>query len=277
METMVVGFDGTEASFVALDWVAERAARAPSRVQLVRIDSMTPALVDDMEQLTFDEAERRLSGVAPETEVTSRTVHGKLPTDLVAAARGADLLVIGVHRRRAIRAALTGWRPLRIAARSSTPIAVIPDDWSPSEGPVVVGVDDDESSSAAIDFAAREALATGGALEMRHAWRMPDPAMDGSVALLALPAEEKAAHRRILDAAHAQVIADYPTLHVHRVLVQAQPPTDLLAAARHASLLVLGTHHRGVFAGALLGSVAQDTLAASSVPLCIVPSGEREV
>ena len=37
MNTIVVGFDGTAASLVALDWVAERAARGPTRVEIVMI------------------------------------------------------------------------------------------------------------------------------------------------------------------------------------------------------------------------------------------------
>lgn len=276
MDAVVVGFDGSESSFVALDWVAVRAARIPCRVELIRLDPEATVFADDIDEFAFGEAERRLLNVAPHTEVRSRTVRGRMPADLGTAAGAADLVVIGVHRRRPIRAALTGWRSLRTAARSQTPIVVVPDDWTPSDGPVVVGVDDDESSVAAIEYAAREASSSGVGLELLHAWRMPEPAMEGSVALLALPVEEAGAHRRILDAAHARVTAAHPGLNAHRELVQAQPVTALLAAAGHASLIVIGTHHRGVFAGALLGSVAQDAIGASPVPLCIVPAASPQ-
>ena len=42
MEHIVLGFDGSNPSFVALDWVAERAARGPSRVEIVTIEREDP-------------------------------------------------------------------------------------------------------------------------------------------------------------------------------------------------------------------------------------------
>lgn len=271
MHTIMVGFDGSAASFVAADWAAERAARGRTRVELVRVDPGA-MMADDNDMYAFTEAERRIHDVASEAEVTSTVVMGRMPGSLVSAAQHADVLVIGSHPHRPLRTALTGWRQLRAIARSTVPIAVVPDYWTAGDGPVVVGVDDDDSSVTAIDFAAAEADAAGVDLTVVHAWQMPPPMMDGSVAVLASPLEEKAAHRRILDEACSRVAEEHPRLVVSRVLIRVSPATALLFEASVASLLVLGTHHRGVVEGTFLGSVTREVLRELSAPLCVVPA-----
>lgn len=270
MDAIMVGFDGSAASFVAVDWAAVRAARGPTRVELVRVDPEA-MMADDNDTYAFTEAERRIHDVAAEAEVTSRVVMGRMPRSLVRAAQKADVLVIGSHPHRPLRSALTGWRHLRAIARSTVPVAVIPDGWAASDGPVVVGVDDDDSSVTAIDFAAAEADGAGVHLTVVHAWQMPPPMMDGSVALIASPLEEKAAHRRILDQACSRVMKAHPHLAVSGVLRRVSPATALLFEASGSSLLVLGTHHRGVVEGTFLGSVAREVLGELLIPLCVVP------
>lgn len=271
MESIVVGFDGTEPAFVAVDWVAERAARVPSRVELLRVEP-EDLLVEDTEILAFSQAEGRIHDLAPETDVSSRRVGGHVPDALLEAGSRADLLVIGAHLGRPVRAALTGWRPLRTLARSVVPTVVVPGDWNGAEGPILVGVDDDDSSDAAIAFAASEASLAGADLTLLHAWLMPAPTLEGPVALLASPMDVKAAHRRILDDARSRVAVAHPGVTVKAILVQDNPPSALLHAAAGTSLLVLGTHHRGIMAGAFLGSVALDTVPLSPVPVCVVPT-----
>ena len=150
-------------------------------------------------------AERRLRDRAPDVEVASRRVPGRMPESLLERASAADLLVIGSHRGRPLRSALTGWMPLRIASHSPIPVVVVPDNLSPIVGPVVVGLDDDDSSHAAMDVAAGEADAGGFTLAVVHAWQMPAPRIEGSVALLASPIQVRAEHRGILRAAALEV------------------------------------------------------------------------
>jgi nucleotide-binding universal stress UspA family protein len=275
MDTIVVGVDGSKPSMVAVDWVAERAAQIACRVQLVRVDS--PVVIpEETEDFAFAEAEGRLLDVAPNTEVTSARVRGRMPEALLEAAAHADLLVVGEHRRRPVRAALSGWLPLRVASRATMPVVIVPDDWTFTDGAVLVGLDDDDSSAEAIRFAARDADATGADLLVVHAWQMPTPELSGSVAILASPIEERARHQLMLEAACTQVARAFPQLRIRKGLVRDSPAGALLAAAEGASLVVLGTHHRGVLAGAFLGSVGQDMLVESRVPACIVPAPTSE-
>lgn len=271
MESIVVGFDGSKPAFIALDWAAMWASRRPSRVEIIRVD---PGVIveDDTDALAFGEAERRVLDVAPDSEVSSRVVVGRMPEALIDSAAQAEVLVVGAHRNRPFRSAVTGWRPLRLVAKSTVPTVVVPDDWSDAGGSVLVGIDDDDSSSSALEFAAREAAESGAELVLVHAWQMPVPTMEGDVALLASPIEVKAAHRRIVDDASARALRAHPGLTVRRVVVKDNPVAALLTAARTCSLLVMGTHHRGILEGAFLGSTAQDTLPSLAIPVCVVPS-----
>lgn len=270
MDSILVGFDGTEPSFVALDWAAQRASRRPTRVEIVTVDA-AELFADEVIDVALADAELRVRDIAPDAEVTSRTVTGRMPDALARAAANADLLVIGAHRHRPVRAALTGWRPLRTVSRSQVPIVVVPGDWADVDGPVLVGVDDDHSSSTAVTFAAAEAAGTGVGLTLLHAWQVPVPTMDGSVALLASPIEVKSAHRRILNSVFEQVAAEHPSLKVDWILARDAPSAALLMESRRSSLLVVGTHRRGLMAGAFLGSVGQDVLVESRIPVCVVP------
>ncbi|KAA9111416.1 universal stress protein [Microbacterium rhizomatis] len=271
METIVVGVDGSKPSMVAVDWVAERVAGTTRRVDLVRVDS--PLVVAEViEDIAFAEAEARLRDIAPNTEVESTIVPGRMPEALLRAARDADLLVIGEHRRRPVRAAIHGWLPLRVAAQSEKPVVVVPDDWTAADGTIVVGVDDDDSSDAAIAFAAREADTADAELHLVHAWQMPTPEMSGSVAILASPIEEQARHRVILEDACTSVARTHPRLRIVRTLVRDSPAAAIAGTARDASLVVVGTHHRGVLAGGFFGSVGQSLLVDSATPVCVVPT-----
>ena len=271
MNSIVVGFDGTEPSFVALDWAAQRAARRPTRVEIVTVDALD-LFADGVVDVALADAELRVKDIAADAEVTSRSVSGRMPDALARAAAEADLLVIGAHRHRPVRAALTGWRPLRTVSRSAVPVVVVPGDWTDPDGPVLVGVDEDDSSSAAVTLAAAEASDAGVGLTLLHAWQMPVPTMDGSIALLPSPIQEKAAHRRILTRVSEQVLSQHPGLRVDWILARENPSTALLMETRRSSLLVLGSHRRGLLAGAFLGSVGQDALVESRIPVCVVPT-----
>lgn len=274
VETIVLGFDGSEASVIALDWVAERAARRRTAVEIVMIGG---TLLEDDRDIGLLDAERRLLDRAPEAEVSSHRFPGRMPAALIERARNADLLVIGARRGMPLWSALSGWMPLRLTSGSGGPVVVVPDDWEPATGRVVVGVDDDRSSVEAVSFAAREADSAHVPLTLVHTWTMPTPRMEGAVVLLASPIEARAGERRILrDAAVAAQLTN-SELVVEQILEQSSPASALLRAAFGASLVVVGTHHRGVIDGALLGSVGRDLLAECRTPVCVVPGADRAV
>lgn len=274
MERIVVGFDGSPPSFIALDWAGERAARGSSRVEIVTIERADPL---SEPTAAVAAAERRITDRVPDAEVAATTSAGRMPQTLLRAAERADLLVIGAHRRRRVRAALTGWLPLRTVSRSRVPTVVVPEDWTFDDGPILVGVDDDDSSSAAVPFAALEAEASTAPLTLVHAWQLPVPAAGGAGALPTSSTHIRAAHRELLDRVGDRVAKAHPALRLNRILVQDNPSSALMSRSTLASLLVLGTHHRGPVEGALLGSVCQDALWLSACPVCVVPATPQSV
>jgi nucleotide-binding universal stress UspA family protein len=274
MERIVVGFDAAEPSFVAIDWVAERAARGHRRVEIVTVGAEDP-LPESAGDLAIRDAERRIADRAPGAEVQTLSLRGRMPDALIRAAENADLLVIGAHRQRPVRSAVTGWLPLRTVVRSHIPAVVVPDDWSFNDGPILVGADDDDSSAGAVRFAGAEAKGSDQSLTVLHAWLMPVQTTEGPGALLASPTTLEAAHQQILEQAAAQVTAAQPAVAVEKLLVHDNPSSALLAHAVGASLLVLGTHHRGLIAGAILGSVCQDALWLAHLPVCVVPAATQ--
>ncbi|MEN2740362.1 universal stress protein [Microbacterium sp. X-17] len=272
MERIVLGYDGSRGADAALAWVADRVRKRPARVEVVIVANMFGA---DRSEVRghLEHAERELRSQTPAFPVETHYYDGTMPRTLVDAAEGADLLVIGLSHAHPLRAALHGWMPFRISAQSSAKTCIVPESWAPRDGAVVVGLQDDDSSLAALDVAANEARDADCALHVVHAWAAPEePDVDGSSALAAAPAAELAAHRAVVDAAVRRVRAAHPTLRVEGDLVRADPVIALKDVAAESRLVVIGTHQRGILAGGLLGSVAQDLIWELGAPLCVVPS-----
>ena len=78
-------------------------------------------------------------------------------------------------------------------------------------------------------------------------------------------------HRQILDAAVQRVLSEHPTLSVQSELIRDSRSAALLRFDWRSSLLVIGTHRRGVLVGSLLGSVGQEILWRAECPICVVP------
>lgn len=266
MNSIVVGLNGTKSSFAAVDWVAERAARGATRVEIVMIagTSFSPCNRVDA---AITEAERRLRERAPDVQIAWRRFAGRMPASLFEHAQAADLIVVGCHRPHAGRSTGTARLPSRIASGSSVPVVVVPQDWSPAALPVVVGLDADGSSSAALEVAAHEAVASGTDLVIVHACPAPRGRDGGGGSI-----HHRGDHEMMLLHAARTVRRAHPALQVEEVLVEGDAADALLARGASASLIVLGTHHRGLFVGAILGSVGHDVLPRARVPLCIVPT-----
>ncbi|GAA3816450.1 universal stress protein [Streptomyces phyllanthi] len=135
---------------------------------------------------------------------------------------------------------------------------------------VIAGVDGPAESLSAVHWAAREALRRGVSLRIVHAWQWhPRPAAS-------VPADRTQGEwaEETLDRAVAGVRAAHPGLQVVDQLVSGSATAGLLAAAKDAELLVLGSRGLGGVAGFLLGSVSQRVVARSSLPVVLVRAGE---
>lgn len=270
MERIVLGFDGTPAAVSALAWVAARASRRPTKIGLVNVVSRSTKDRDPaLDQLA--EGERFLRDCIPGVAVELHRLEGGVLDALTGFAADADLLVVGINPGHPIRAAMAGAMPLRLSTHATVPVVMVPAGWVDVGDPVTVGIADDDSAQTALAFAAAEAAETATSIRLVHSWLMRTPSFSGSAVMVVTPETMMAEHREILDAAVTWVIERYPLLGLQSELVRDSRSAALLRYGPRSSLLVIGTHHRGVLAGSLLGSVAQEILWQSECPVAVVP------
>jgi nucleotide-binding universal stress UspA family protein len=130
---------------------------------------------------------------------------------------------------------------------------------SASSMKIVVGVDGSPSSRAALRWAVRQAVLTGGKVDAVMAWQVPRVLRTSAWAPIYVDEascfEENA--RKALDAVISGEVAPADRRQVTARVVNGHPTQVLQEAAADANMLVIGSRGHGSFAGALLGSVGQ--------------------
>jgi nucleotide-binding universal stress UspA family protein len=137
---------------------------------------------------------------------------------------------------------------------------------------IVVGVDGSPSSRAALRWAVRQAVLTGGTVDAVMAWQFPRILRTAAWAPIyvdeAAGLEEDA--RKTLDAVISDEVKPGDSQLVTTRVVQGDPYVVLREAAADADLLVLGSRGHGGFADALLGSVGQYCVHHAHCPVLIM-------
>lgn len=136
---------------------------------------------------------------------------------------------------------------------------------------IVVGVDGSEGSRAALRWAWDEAKVHGATLEIVTAWQYPITTSLPAFGSMPTPDDLEGEARQAMLAIVAEegISADggvtITTLVAEGTAVQA-----LLGAAERADLLVVGSRGHGGFTGLLVGSVSQQCVSHSRVPVVVV-------
>jgi nucleotide-binding universal stress UspA family protein len=134
---------------------------------------------------------------------------------------------------------------------------------------IVVGVDGSDSSRTALAWAVRQAELTGATIDAVTAWHIP--AYYGIAGGDQGTNFEQIAATLLQESiAQAQPLA--PEVVIRPVIVHDNAPRALLAAAKDAELLVVGSRGHGGFAEALLGSVGQHCVHHADCPVVVVRS-----
>lgn len=184
-------------------------------------------------------------------------------------AQPADLLVLGGHS-----GAPHITRATRICLHTATcPVVIVPDDDAPDGHGVVVGVDNDRASRAALTWAAEAASLRSTSLVVVHAWQLHP---HGTAEILH-PSRTIGAHQDEQTAAIARLVADViGDIDVEIRTPRGAPLDALLAAAAEAELLVLGrTSHTGI-RGLLHGHTSDDLSGLAPCPVAVVGPETRE-
>ncbi len=133
---------------------------------------------------------------------------------------------------------------------------------------IVVGVDGSEPSLKALRWAAQQARLTGATLRVLTTWEVATGT--GWVPTFPVDYDPQAVARQALDEAVTETLGADPDVAVERIVKEGHAAPVLLAAAKDADLLVVGSHGHGAFAGMLIGSVSEHLVRHAPCAIVIV-------
>ncbi|WP_112470209.1 universal stress protein [Streptomyces triticisoli] len=284
---IVVGVDGSESSLGAIDWAADEAALHGLPLRLVHAclweryegPAFTEAAGVASERLLaraiIDRATERARQGHPEVQIDADIVPEDAEAALLREARRATAVVTGCRGRGPITGALLGSVSRSLATRAPCTVVVVrgrQKNRQAANGPIVVGVDDPTSSTAAIRFAFHEAQARRSVLDAVRAWRRPAHRAQAHPLLVGNPAHEHEDQAgALLDRALRDAEREHPDVPVRRVITEGPAHHVLLTHSATADLLVLGAPRRHGPLGLPLGSVAHAALHHADCPVAVVP------
>ncbi|WP_042380441.1 universal stress protein [Streptacidiphilus melanogenes] len=135
---------------------------------------------------------------------------------------------------------------------------------------VVVGLDQSDGARAALDWAAAEAALRGVPLLVATAWSgLEHEGPEEYQPNIAEPVHRAAT--QFLEDAAADMRKRHPGLDVDTRLMGDEPVEGLMGLAEDAGLVVVGRRGMNNLLRALLGSVSQQLVAHSPVPVVVVP------
>ncbi len=266
---VVVGYDGSGAALEALGWALLEARRERLPVRVVH--------VSELESGVLAEAMEQAATRAPDVSTTAvRLLRDSVPAALLEEAEHAHALVLGSRGRGGFTGLLLGSVSAAVAAHARCPVVVVrptPTRVLPHVRPVVVGVDGSATSGRAIDLAFDHASWLRVPLVAVHAWRLPAPVGTGASWRTQDITDLRVAQDALLAESLAGRAERYPDVEVRPVVRRGAAAETVLAVARDAQLLVVGSRGRGGFQGLLLGSVSRAVLHHASCPVVVVHPG----
>jgi nucleotide-binding universal stress UspA family protein len=251
-EPVIAGYDGSEDSMPALRWAAQEAVglQRPLRVVLAYgLPTMGVSPVSASAGLDRSKADSLLANAVYRlrSEVPALSVDGELVQDKPAQAlvdRSADaaLVVVGGRTKSRVGRLVMGSVASAVVNHAQAPVVVVRNDGDGPPrrvGPIVVGVDGSAGSEEAVRFALEEAP--------QHGYEI--------IAVFA--GDAPAGGLTEVSQALAAGLARNPAVHVRQVAEQGEAAQVILAHAKDAALVVVGSRGHGGVTGMLLGSVSR--------------------
>jgi nucleotide-binding universal stress UspA family protein len=140
MNGILVGYDGSGHSLRALEWGAREAAFRQAPLTVLSVCPAGPAHWPDCagddalrqaRTLAEEEADKALAQAGadlPRAQVTVQAVSGNPAEELLSAAAGAEMIVVGSRGAGGYRKLLLGSVSCHITHHARCPVVVIPDD-----------------------------------------------------------------------------------------------------------------------------------------------------
>jgi nucleotide-binding universal stress UspA family protein len=254
---VLVGFDGSHSSALAIDWaVREVAARGSS----LRIASSASGSACSNRQGVDDLQEQRLSRLLCELHDEHPSLIVELaPPDgdphhaLLETAVDADLLVLAASTNASVEAVLLGSLARKAMRRSPCPVVVVRGSRTGPVRRMVVGVDGSSAAAAALHWVCTEANLHRADLVVMHA-RERDISRAEAECVLNLAVNE---------------CRERTGVAVRGVLAEVSPAAALISASRDADIVVVGSRGRSGFKTAVFGSVALSVAQGASCPVAV--------
>jgi nucleotide-binding universal stress UspA family protein len=265
--TVVVGIDGSDPGYAAVEWAAHEAHRREALLRIVHVLEWHPASAITTPGHTRAEAlwaashtllaeARRRVHVAPDAGIRSDSLLGRPIERLLELARDAELIAVGHRGRGGFAGMRLGSVSERLARRARCPVAVIC--GPPTEnGPVIVGVDGGAGTDAVLNTAFEAASGRSCRLVVVHSTAFDRSHADGSPETVVKPWTIK-----------------FPEVETEMRLTGDAPGPALIRSAAGAQLAVLGSRGSDRLRSALLGSTGLQLLHHATCPVLITRPGD---
>jgi len=284
---ITAGIDGTEESFAALDWAAREAVRRDVALRVVHawryqsyegIDAGDPDTQQGWARDAVGEAVRTVTGRHTGLDVSTEVVEGGSVDVLVAAAAGAELLVLGSRGHGPVVGFLLGSVGQQVIAEAARPVVLVrAGNQATAEASgreIVVGQEGDpEDSADVLRFAFETAAARGATVRAVRAWTLPPvfAYSPGSLRLLDEAGGLEPYEKKALASALQPWRERFPDVPVVEHIEMGSAGQVLLSVTARAQLMVVGRRARRTAVGARIGSVAHGVLHHADCPVAVVP------
>ncbi|WP_067181732.1 universal stress protein [Microtetraspora niveoalba] len=279
---IVVGVDGSRGSLEAAGWAGDEAQLRGAPVRIVHAeprwahfvplvpqpDAWISAEIETVQEMLQEAANRTRAG-HPDVQVSTEVVEEGPQEALVAAAEGAQLVVVGSRGHGGFAELLLGSVSRYVTSRAPCPAVVVRDPRAHLAGRIVVGVTGRPDQEHVLDFAFREADLRGAELCVLHAWTRPT-STGPDEALLPFDIEAVGREEEVLLAESVAGWPDeFPDVRLIREVVYGHPAKALIDASADHDLTIVGAH-RGGRALLGLGSVAHAVVHHARGPVAVV-------
>ena len=283
-KAILVGVDGSHASYKATWWAANYAKHAGLTLQIVcayslpsyaavSFDATYTAMGDD--NAAHSDAQEILSkakAIADEqgVEATTLIVTGDPASVFVELSRNYNLIVIGNRGKGGLAERLLGTTSSSLPAYAYCPIVVVP--YTDDDGnlmhlnntitKVAVGSDESKGGLKALEIAANFAAAWDAELDVISA--VPNMKGSDDEGVMASFKDDLEVRIKPLEEVH-------PDLKINKQIVPGPAVGALTKASYDHDVVVVGSRGRGGFTGLLLGSTSQGLLQHAVGPVYVVP------
>jgi len=289
---MIIGVDDSPGAAAALAWSSVATDPTRQAVCLVHVVPDLPrppsrGIVVAEEVLTaegakvLERAEDQLRALGWTGRIQRRFERGSPAAVLNGLVGSSQTVVVGRRGCGGFKDLLVGSVAYDVVGKARGPVVVVPDTWVSTEhrlGQVILGVDS-RTGDPALDFAFSLSARLHRTLEVVHICHYPlTPYLAG---LAYLPeggawADDRGGQlvdqRRWLSERLAGWSAEFPDVPVEQDVTWGTPGADLVVRSSVASLIVVGTHDRGMLTHGLLGSVARTLMHHAECPVALVPA-----